>query len=496
MVGENMLKWVNQLFPIGPEFTIEEHEEFEKTRKEFNIKRCITISEAVLILNLVLIFVDQTFYKPMRGSTPAYTYLFYSHIVVSILIILWLLIMYLINSNVINLKYTLMYHVLVNIVIYWGVFMGLNSLSISGQITSYIICALSMSIVVYLCPIEGFIMYFSSLIIFISSLFLFSIDKKILYSHIVNASIAILCSYIASNINYSALKKDFLSKKIILNSKKDLEEINVKLTEYEKLRTDFFANISHEIRTPLNIIYSSQQMIESILSGINESHESNGRISKYLKMMKQNSLRLIRLVSNLIDMTKIDATIYSIRPMNCDIVGIVEDIVMSTAGYIESRGISLIFDTEVEEKIISCDPEKIERIMLNLLSNSVKFTDINGSIFVNIYLKDNNINISVRDTGIGIPYEMKEQIFNRFVQVDKSIDRNRNGSGIGLSLVKSLVEMHNGNISVNSNLGQGSEFIVSLPDILTDSNCRQEYINSLDAQRGERISIEFSDIYE
>ncbi|MDF2674542.1 MAG: ATPase, histidine kinase, gyrase and HSP90-like domain protein, partial [Clostridiales bacterium] len=118
------------------------------------------------------------------------------------------------------------------------------------------------------------------------------------------------------------------------------------------------------------------------------------------------------------------------------------------------------------------------------------------SIFVNIYLNDDKVNISVRDSGIGIATEMQGLIFERFIQVDKSIDRNREGSGIGLSLVKSLVEMHNGSISVNSVLGQGSEFIFSLPDIVTDCNCGEEYSNSLENQRSERINIEFSDIYD
>lgn len=488
-----MLKGIKQLYSIDLELTEEEYNEFEMARKKLNIQRCITISEFLIILNIILILFDKFLYMPMGRTTPAYAYLYYSHITVLVLAILWLLAMYIINSSVKDSKYTLMYHLLGNVIVYWGVFMGLNGINTSGQITAYITCALSLSLVVYLYPLEGFVLYSTSLIVFIAGLCFFPIDKKVLYSHIINAVIAMLCSYIASNINYSALRKDFISKKIILGNQKELEANNVKLKEYEKLRTDFFANISHELRTPLNIIYSSLQMLENILLGKNQD---NGNMYKYLKMMRQNSFRLIKLVNNLIDMTKIDATIYVIKPLNCDIVNLVENITMSTAGYIESKGIFLIFDTDFEEKVISCDPEKIERIMLNLLSNSIKFTHAGGSIFVNIYMNGDEVNISVKDTGIGIPDEMKELIFDRFIQVDKSINRNREGSGIGLSLVKSLVEMHNGSISVNSILGQGSEFIVSLPDVLTECNCGEEYYKCLEDQRVERIGIEFSDIYE
>lgn len=169
---------------------------------------------------------------------------------------------------------------------------------------------------------------------------------------------------------------------------------------------------------------------------------------------------------------------------------------MSVVDYVENRSISLIFDTEIEEKVIACDPDKIERVMLNLLSNAIKFTGEDGQISVKIYIKDNNVCISVKDTGIGISEEMKTIIFDRFIQVDKSISRNREGSGIGLSLVKSLVELHKGSIAINSVIGQGSEFIVSLPDILIENDCEENYFNSLEDQRVERINIEFSDIYQ
>ena len=211
--------------------------------------------------------------------------------------------------------------------------------------------------------------------------------------------------------------------------------------------------------------------------------------------MKQNCYRLLRLINNFIDTSKIDSGYFHVQLQNIDIINVVESIVLSVADYIESKGISIIFDTEVEEKIISCDPNIIERVILNLLSNAIKFTPSGGSIKVNIYYRNDSILISVKDTGIGIPIEKQEAIFEKFVQVDKSLSRNREGSGIGLSLVKSLVELHHGTITLVSKPNEGSEFIIRFPaEPLTDPNASVDDYN-LDENKVEIIKMEFSDIY-
>lgn len=151
-----------------------------------------------------------------------------------------------------------------------------------------------------------------------------------------------------------------------------------------------------------------------------------------------------------------------------NIVDLIENITLSVAQYIECQGMSLLFDTNVEEKTINCDADKLERIVLNLISNAVKFSKSGDSIFVNLMDTEEKVIISVKDTGIGIAEENQSLIFDRFVQVDKSFARNREGSGIGLSLVKSMVEMHNGTIEVKSQLNKGSEFIITLPAKLAE----------------------------
>jgi len=131
---------------------------------------------------------------------------------------------------------------------------------------------------------------------------------------------------------------------------------------------------------------------------------------------------------------------------------------------------------------------------LNLLSNALKFTDENGNIEVEIGNRENSVYISVKDDGIGIQEDKLEVIFQRFRQVDKSFTRNREGSGIGLSLVKALVEMHEGTIIVNSEYGQGSEFIVELTILTINEEANDKMYSQHEDSRLERIRVEFSDI--
>lgn len=288
------------------------------------------------------------------------------------------------------------------------------------------------------------------------------------------------------------LKEDILKRKRI---EKELKESEEKL-EYDRLKTEFFSNISHELKTPINVIFSAVQITNSMLSQIEIlDNDSKNKTKKYLNIMRQNCFRLIRLVNNLLDITKIDSGYFKIDLVNCDIVKVVEDITLSVVEYVESVGIELIFDTDIEEKILACDPEKIERIMLNLLSNAVKFTKSGGKIFVNIFDKGEGIIISVKDTGIGILEEKQKQIFERFIQVDKALSRASEGSGIGLALVKSIVEMHKGNIHVNSELGKGTEFIIELPAKVLSENIEVENNNCSQNDNIEKVKIEFADIY-
>lgn len=429
------------------------------------------------------------------------------------------------------------------IILGWGGHLSLSSIAAHGQIYAFIIGGFLVASVIFLLPFESLAVFLSSSGVFLYAMYVGQIDKSSFVGNAANVLYIILFALLMSFINTSLYCKDQIKNKIIQRQSKELEQSSGKLEdivrkrtddlvkaneeliremgirhdielqsirtkllyeeneklltefkEYEELRNVFFANLSHELRTPLNVIFSAQQMMNLILN-MQACDSCKNKLDKYNKIVKQNCYRLIRLIGNLIDITKIDAKYFEIDKKNCDIVNLIENITQSVADYIKDKNIELYFETEAKQKIIACDPDKIERIMLNLLSNAVKFTPEHGLIGVKLYDDGKYTAISIKDSGIGISKEMQNMIFERFVQADKSTTRNREGSGIGLSLVKSLVDLHQGSITVNSDQGRGSEFIVRLPDI---SIPYEDYIacsNDADGQNIERINIEFSDIY-
>ncbi|TYQ14868.1 UNVERIFIED_CONTAM: PAS domain S-box-containing protein [Acetivibrio alkalicellulosi] len=268
------------------------------------------------------------------------------------------------------------------------------------------------------------------------------------------------------------------------------------LTEYDKLKTEFFANISHEFRTPLNVILGSLQLLElksskSVICG------EHTHLTRHSKIVRQNCFRLLRLINNLLDITKIDSNFMEVDLKNNDIVNIVQNTVDSVIEYTKSKGLELIFSSSVKNKILACDSHKIERIILNLISNSIKFTEAGGKITVKLCTKKDSIYISVSDTGIGIAKEKQKIIFDRFAQADNLLTRRCEGSGIGLYLVKSLVEMHSGSVSLKSDYCKGSTFMIKIPmNVLPgESEIKDECTVNNDSIKVERIKVEFSDIY-
>jgi len=293
--------------------------------------------------------------------------------------------------------------------------------------------------------------------------------------------------YISNQELYVTSARDITNKLEIEKEKRKLQEA----VQLEIVKNEFFSNISHEFRTPINILLGTMQLINKNIERNNIDVEN---LKKHLNYIKQNSYRLLRLVNNLIDISKMDTGVYELRSSNQNIINVIEDITLSVAEYTRNNNINLIFDTNVEELITFCDPDKIERIMLNLLSNAVKFTPENGCIKVDINATEKEVIVSVSDTGIGIPEDKIDIIFNRFGQVDGSFNRMCEGSGIGLSLVKNLVEMHEGKVCVKSKVNEGSKFIFTIPIKMKEEN-NKDYDFDRKFKHVERCDIEFSDIY-
>ncbi|MCR8744156.1 PAS domain-containing sensor histidine kinase [Romboutsia lituseburensis] len=282
----------------------------------------------------------------------------------------------------------------------------------------------------------------------------------------------------------------------IVGISRDITDRILKEVEEERIKADFFANLSHELRTPLNLIFSCLQMIDL---KIKDNDDIKSLCGSYLDIIKQNSKRSLRLINNFIDSNRLNNGYLELNAQNGDIVQFIENICDSVSEFIHQKELTMIFDTYIEECIISFDMEKIERVMLNLISNAIKYNKPNGRIDVILQLNQNVFEIKVKDTGIGIPKEKQDEIFKRFKQIDNRLTKHSEGSGIGLSLTKSLIEIHNGNISVNSKIGLGTEFIVKLPYTKECLNTKKvlkindKLINTNELV--ERMSIEFSDIY-
>lgn len=277
-----------------------------------------------------------------------------------------------------------------------------------------------------------------------------------------------------------------------LDITKEIKEKN-KMKEVLKIQDEIYSNVSHELKTPLNVIFSANQMMDIYLNKCSSS-ECKEKLGEYNYSIKQNCYRLIKLINNIVDLSKSNSGLLKLEQINVNIVNVVESIVNSVLVYAKSKGLKIIFNSNVEEKVIACDVNLIERVMLNLISNAVKFSKPNGTIIVSVIDKGDIVEISVKDSGTGIKKKHIDFIFQRFYQADKSLSRNAEGSGIGLSLVKSIIELHGGDIKVDSIINEGSTFIVELPAKII--NQAKDIVN-VDPMNNkvEMLKIEFSDIY-
>lgn len=250
------------------------------------------------------------------------------------------------------------------------------------------------------------------------------------------------------------------------------EQLNNKLVEnkilyeqlinQEKRKNNYFINLSHELRTPLNVILSIEQLI-TVLNK-KDNHIDKKKLNHYMEALRGNSKRLLKLINDIIDTAKIESGMYKLDMKDNDIVYLVEELALSMKDFIESKDIELIIDPEIEEKIIECDAGEIEKCIVNVLGNAAKFTEAGGRIEVIITEENGFVNIKVKDTGIGIDKKDMKSIFDRFGQAYNKKTEEFGGSGIGLSLTKQIIELHNGELLVNSELGKGSEFTMRLPE--------------------------------
>ena len=279
--------------------------------------------------------------------------------------------------------------------------------------------------------------------------------------------IAILAYIIAAILfvlkyKYEVKKLDRLvkerTKDLVEEMKKNtiLHNKNIKL---ERNKNSYFVNLSHELRTPLNVMSSTNQLLKG-LSG--NSIIDGEKLNYYVDISQRNCKRLLNLINNILDSSKLQNDMYQITLKETDVVYLVEETALTLKDYIYSKGIDLIIDPQIEEKMIKCDPYEIERCIINLVGNAVKFTPEGGSITIDIEDLDDKVKISVTDTGCGIDEKFHKAIFDRFSQVEDS-EPVKSGSGLGLTITSQIIKLHKGKIYVESELGKGSTFVIILP---------------------------------
>ncbi|MBR0600617.1 sensor histidine kinase [Sinanaerobacter chloroacetimidivorans] len=289
-------------------------------------------------------------------------------------------------------------------------------------------------------------------------------------------------------IGTTGLSRDITERKLLDKALHDAELREKQLLkETIEIKDNFITLITHEFKTPITIINAALQTIEIVCKD-----DITDKMKGYLNKIHQNSLRQQRLVDNLLDITRIKAGQMKVQFTRTEIVSYTREITESVKVFAQQKKLDLTFHTSCPDEMITLDQEKYERILLNLLSNAIKFTPPMNTIGVRLSTQGNFIKIEVKDRGIGIPKNKQAIIFEQFGQADSSYSRQAEGTGIGLYLVKSLVDTLGGSISLKSKVNRGSTFTILLPKVQNNYDISQQKIS------GDRIqqaaSLELSDI--
>jgi len=308
----------------------------------------------------------------------------------------------------------------------------------------------------------------------------FSISGRPVYDNLNNTYFSIISIRDMTN----QVNNDYYILKLEKEKKEYLERVI-------EIKDNFLTLISHEFKTPLTVIMTAIQAMELFCG-----NELSDKAKRYINTIKQNSLRQFRLVSNLLDITRGTADQIRLNKRIIDIVSLTRLITESVKIYAAQKELNVSFVSNVTEKMICIDDEKYERILLNILSNAIKFTPRGKSVQVELTVEKGFVNLAVKDEGVGIPKDKIDVIFERFGQVDNSLSRQAEGSGIGLFLVKMFVESMGGTISVKSKPFHGTTFFVRLPDTPGTIHAKEvRYDEGENRKIIDLMNIEFSDIY-
>ncbi len=291
------------------------------------------------------------------------------------------------------------------------------------------------------------------------------------------------------------------AEEALRESRDKLRAANAALEKASRAKTEFLANMSHELRTPLNgILGLSEILLDSYRGPLNEAQR------KYIINIDASGRHLLSLINDILDLSKVEAGKLELHLEKIDI----NEICMASLAFIKEpghkKGIRIEFRPDKRLSNMMADPLRMKQMLVNLLSNAIKFTPSGGKISLEVHanLEQNHIEFSVSDTGVGISAEDLQRLFTPFTQIDSSLTRQHEGTGLGLVLVKNLAELHGGGISVTSAIGQGSRFTIFLPwlhnqyiqNMLVeiDPNSRDNYLtHNTPARPGTVLLVEDSE---
>jgi signal transduction histidine kinase len=264
-------------------------------------------------------------------------------------------------------------------------------------------------------------------------------------------------SYFYENLRFS----EFCLRMEVEKSRGLLEAQNRQLSELDEAKTRFFANISHELRTPLTIMLGITERLRTVLG----RQSTDPLVQEMTGMLEQNGLRLLKLIDDLLDLVRFDTGHADINRQPTVIADHLEGLLRSVRHLAEQDRVALLWECKSDSSAIQLDRDKFDKILLNLVINAIKFTPSSGTIEVKVAVMEEKLLLTVEDSGVGIPPDVLPRIFERFWQVDSSSTRKFQGAGIGLALVRSLSEAMGGEVKVDSQLGRGTSFTVTLPAV-------------------------------
>lgn len=281
-------------------------------------------------------------------------------------------------------------------------------------------------------------------------------------------------AHLASSMHLATVRENFRE---LTDKNTKLQSAYDRLRELDRLKSNFLATVSHELRTPLtSIIGYSEMLLEGISGELNEEQR------EFLGTIHQKGEQLLELIKSLLDLSKLESGTMSLRKGNVDCGALARDVATTLAPTARKKNVSLAASVNGELPLYNGDAERLRQILLNLTENAIKFTPADGSVEIEVRLVEQDvrpgtissgavlgspkrrvIEIRVADSGVGIPEDQRERVFDAFYQVDNSSTREVGGSGLGLSIVKRLVDAHDGQVYIESNEPRGTVFVVSLP---------------------------------